>query len=154
MSYLLVTPTILSAVAGEADALGTAISAASAAAAAATTGVLPPAADEVSIAVAALLNAHGRSCQAIRAQAVAFQHHFAQTLAAAAGSHPAAEAGNGSPLPAFKRERLEVSDTPTDLSLRHPSVGSGADGGGGTRGWVLGIGATAVPGRWQVLTDF
>ncbi|OBK52347.1 PE family protein [Mycobacterium kubicae] len=144
MSYLLVTPTVLSAVAGEADALGGAISAASAAAAAATTGVLPPAADEVSIAIAALLNAHGRSCQAIRAQAVAFQHQIAQTLAAAAGSYPAA----------FKRERLEVSDTPTDLSLRHSLIGSGADGGIGTRGWVLGTGATAVPGRWQVLTDF
>ena len=59
-----------------------------------TTGVLAPAEDEVSAAIAAMFSAHGQGFQALSARAAAFHDQFVQTLTAGARSYVGAEAAN------------------------------------------------------------
>jgi hypothetical protein len=70
------------------------VSAGNAAAAAPTTGVLPPAADEVSALTAAQFAAHAQMYQDFSAQAAAIHEQFVATLATSAGSYLATEAAN------------------------------------------------------------
>jgi hypothetical protein len=87
-------PEFLASAATDLSNIGSRLSEASAAAVAPTTGVLAPAEDEVSAAIAAMFSAHGQGFQALSAQAAAFHDQFVQTLTAGARSYVGTEAAN------------------------------------------------------------
>jgi PE family len=94
MSYLVAAPEFLASAATDLSNIGSRLSEASAAAVAPTTGVLAPAEDEVSAAIAAMFSAHGQGFQALSAQAAAFHDQFVQRLTAGARSYVGTEAAN------------------------------------------------------------
>jgi PE family len=94
LSFVTTQPGMLAAAAGDLQSIGSAMATGNLAAAAATTGVVPPAADEVSALTAAQFAAHGQMYQAIGAQATAIHQLFVDTLATSAGSYAATEAAN------------------------------------------------------------
>lgn len=94
MSFVTTQPEMLSAAAGNLQAIGAAMSAQNQAAAAPTTTVLPAAADEVSALTAAQFAAHAQLYQAVSAQASAVHQMFVSTLGVSAGSYAATEAAN------------------------------------------------------------
>ena len=86
MSFVSVVPDTIATAAEQLDRLGSAVGAANAAAAAAATGMVAPAADEVSAAIATLLNTHAQEYQCLGARAAAFQNQFVNLLKAGAES--------------------------------------------------------------------
>jgi hypothetical protein len=94
MSMVIAQPEILAAAAEGLQALNSAVWAENAAAEAATTGVIPAAADVVSILAAAQFASHARRYQEISAQAAALREQLATTLGISAGSYAATEAAN------------------------------------------------------------
>lgn len=94
MSFVTTQPEALIAAAGSLQGIGSAMSAQNAAAAAPTTGVMPAAADEVSMLTAAQFAAHAQMYQAVSAQAAAIHDLFVNTLGTSAGSYAATEAAN------------------------------------------------------------
>ncbi|KAA1249230.1 PE family protein [Mycobacterium simiae] len=94
MSFLTAQPEALAAAAGSLGSIGSTLSAGNAAAAAPTTGVLPPAADEVSALVAVHFATHAAMYQTVSAKAAAIHDQFVATLATSAGSYAATEAAN------------------------------------------------------------
>jgi hypothetical protein len=94
MSFVTADPESLTSAAETLGGIGSAISAENAAAAAPTTGVVPAAADEVSVLTAAQFTAHAQMYQAVSAQAAEIHQLFVSTLGASAGSYAATEAAN------------------------------------------------------------
>lgn len=94
MSFVTAQPEALATAASNLSALGSVVSAQNAAAAAPTTGVIPAAADEVSLLVAAQFAAHATMYQQVSAQAAAIHEMFVATLNGSAGSYAATEAAN------------------------------------------------------------
>jgi hypothetical protein len=94
MSNVIARPEILSAAAGELHSINAAMQAGSAAAAVPTTGLVPAAADLVSLLTAAQFASHARLYQAVSAQAAAAQEQLASMLGISAGSYSATEAAN------------------------------------------------------------
>ncbi|ORW04805.1 PE family protein [Mycobacterium kyorinense] len=94
MSFVTTQPEMLSAAAGNLQAIGAGLTAQNQAAAAPTTAVLPAAADEVSALTAAQFAAHAQLYQAVSAQASAVHQMFVSTLGVSAGSYAATEAAN------------------------------------------------------------
>ncbi|BDB39930.1 MULTISPECIES: PE family protein [Mycobacterium] len=82
MSYLAAHTDVIATAAVSLEDLQALIGAASSAASAPTTGLAAAAADEVSTAIANLFAANGRECQAVIAQATAFQSEFTRAMAA------------------------------------------------------------------------
>jgi hypothetical protein len=94
MSLLSVAPDIVAEAGAQLDNLGSALRSASAAAASQTTAVAAPAADQVSMAVAALLGTHGQEFQTINAQAAEFHDEFVSRLGGGAAQYAGAELTN------------------------------------------------------------
>lgn len=94
MSFVLTQPEALAAAAATLQGVGSAMSAQNAAAAAPTTGVVPAAADEVSVLTAAQFAVHAQMYQAVSAQAASIHEMFCTTLGISAGSYAATEAAN------------------------------------------------------------
>jgi hypothetical protein len=94
VSFVTAAPEMLLAAAGNLQRVGSAVAAGNAAAAAPTTGVVPPAADEVSALTAAQFAAHAAMYQAVAVQAAAIHDLFVTTLGISAGSYAATEAAN------------------------------------------------------------
>ena len=94
MSFVTTQPESLASAAGNLQDIGSAVAAGNMAAAAPTTGVVPPAADEVSALTAAQFAAHAQMYQAIGAQATAIHELFVNTLGISASSYAATEAAN------------------------------------------------------------
>lgn len=94
MAFVETQPDVLSAAARNLAAIGAAVSAQNAAAAGPTTGVVPPAADEVSALMATQFAAHARMYQAASVQAAAIHEMFVNMLGTSAGSYAATEAAN------------------------------------------------------------
>jgi hypothetical protein len=94
MSIVIAQPEILGAAAGELQSINSTLQAGTAAAAVPTTGIVPAAADLVSLLTAAQFAAHARQYQAISAQAAVVREQLATTLGISAGSYAATEAAN------------------------------------------------------------
>ncbi|SGI03611.1 PE-PGRS family protein [Mycobacterium tuberculosis] len=92
MSFVLVSPETVAAVATDLKRIGASLAHENASAAASTTAVVSAAADEVSTAVAALFSQHAQGYQAAAAQVAAFHSRFVQALTAGAGAYAFAEA--------------------------------------------------------------
>ena len=125
MSFVIVGPDLLITAATDLAGISSAINAANAAAAATTTGVVAAAADEVSAQIAALFGAHGRSFQALSAQAAAFHDQFVQALTAGAGSYASAEAANAAQT--VQQDVLNVINAPALALFGRPLIGDGAN---------------------------
>ncbi|OBF82549.1 PE family protein [Mycobacterium sp. 852002-51163_SCH5372311] len=96
MSFLTAQPEELAAAAGKLGLIGSAFAAQNAAAAAPTTGVIPAAADEVSMLQASLFAAYGTLYQQVSGEATAMYDGFVNTLQTSAGTYEATEAANTS----------------------------------------------------------
>jgi hypothetical protein len=94
MSFVDIVPEMLSAAAGNLQAIGSAVSARNAAAHAPTTGLLPAAADEVSALTAMQFATHAQLYQTVSTQASAMHQMFVTMLAASAHSYATTEAAN------------------------------------------------------------
>lgn len=92
--FVTTQPAALSTAAGNLNAIGSAVSSQNAASAAPTTGIVPTAADEVSVLTAAQFVAHAHMYQAISSQAAAIHEMFVHTLGTSAGSYAMVEAAN------------------------------------------------------------
>ncbi|ORC00805.1 hypothetical protein B1T48_05145 [Mycobacterium persicum] len=135
MSLVTTTPALLTSAATDLTALGSSVDAANVAAAAATIGVLAPAADEVSTAIAELLSAHARSYQAVTAQAATFLEEFVESLTAGARAYTCAEADIASSL-----QDLVSEANASTQAFGHSLV----DGGSGVAA-LGGSAATSIP---------
>ncbi|OBI17309.1 hypothetical protein A5712_24115 [Mycobacterium sp. E2327] len=80
---VIVDPSVLANGAASLSSLGTSLEEAYVVAELPTTGILAPAADQVSATITALLNGHGQWYQQLAGRAEAFRQEFTQTLAAA-----------------------------------------------------------------------
>src|ERR1700758_1328671 len=98
MSFVTALPGMLASAAGDLQTIGAAVAAGNMAAAEPTTGVAPPAADDVSALTAAFFAAHGLMYQGGSAQAPAIHELSVSTLLASAGSYAAAETANAGDL--------------------------------------------------------
>jgi hypothetical protein len=94
MSFVTAQPEALTAAAGALRAVGSALAAQNAAAAAPTAGVIPAAADPVSILTAAQFAAHAQLYQQVSTQAMAIHEMFVTALDVSSGSYAATEAAN------------------------------------------------------------
>jgi len=140
MSDLFGVPDEVAAAAGNLGGIGSTLSAANAAAAFPTTGGLAAAgADDVSMAVAALMGGHGQGYQSFAAQIEAFHQEFVQNLSAGASAYAAAEAANAAavanPLGAVQQGLQNVVNAPAAL------IGSSTNGLPGG----VGAGLSAIP---------
>ncbi|MBW0011682.1 PE-PPE domain-containing protein [Mycobacterium sp.] len=125
MTHLVAEPQLLAAAAADVEQIGSAISAASAAAAGPTSGLIAPAADEVSAAISTLFGQYGQEYHAAVAQAAVFHSRFTQALAAAGGAYAAAEASAAntlSKLEAAAPSALGGSSTPAPTSSSAPAA--------------------------------
>jgi hypothetical protein len=94
MSFVTAQPELLATAADGLRGIGSTLAAQNTAAATPTTGVVPAAADEVSVLTAAQFVAHAQMYQTVSAQAAAVHELFTATLGSSAGSYAAAEAAN------------------------------------------------------------
>ena len=94
MLYVTTQPEALSATAADLAGIGAAMGAQNSAAAAPTTGVIPPAADQVSALTAAQFAVHAEMYQAVSAQAESIHQQLVATLATNALAYAATEAAN------------------------------------------------------------
>ncbi|KLO29092.1 PE family protein [Mycolicibacter heraklionensis] len=94
MSFVSALPEELAATAADLRGVGYTVAAQSAAAAAPTTGVIPAAADEVSVLTAAQFARHAQVYQAISKRAAAVHETFVNTLQRSAQSYAATDAAN------------------------------------------------------------
>jgi hypothetical protein len=116
-SYVITEPQIMAAVATDVEGIGSAISTASADAAGPTSGLLAPAADEVSAAITNLFGAYGREYQAVVRHAAAFHDEFTRALAAAGNAYASAERVNTATLGATAQTLASQFPPNAELSL-------------------------------------
>ncbi len=145
MSFVLVSPETVAAVATDLKRIGASLAHENASAAASTTAVVSAAADEVSTAVAALFSQHAQGYQAAAAQVAAFHSRFVQALTAGAGAYAFAEAANASPL----QSAMGAVSASAQTLLSRPLIGNGANattpgGNGGDGGWLFGSGGNQL----------
>jgi hypothetical protein len=94
MSFVSIVPEFLSTAADNLQSVGLRLQAQNTAALAPTTGLIPPASDEVSALTAMQFAAHARAYQAVSAQSAAIHQMFVTVLAAGADSYATTEAAN------------------------------------------------------------
>jgi hypothetical protein len=94
MVFVTAQPESLAAAASRLHAIGSTLAAENATTATPMSGVVPAAADEVSLFTAARFATHAQAFQALSAQAAAMHEAFVSTLQASAGSYAATEAAN------------------------------------------------------------
>ena len=136
-SFLNIAPEALASASADLSGIGEAIRDATSAAAPSTTGIVPPALDEVSAAISRLFGGYGQEFQSLSAQGAAFHGRFVQLLSSAQGAYLGAEAGNASPLQAVMAAvdpNVQAPFSPFLLLTGRPLFGNGASGAAGTAG--------------------
>ena len=94
MSFVSIVPETLSTAADNLQSVGLRLQTQNTAAVAPTTGLIPPASDEVSALTAMQFAAHAHAYQAVSAHAAAIHQIFVTMLAAGADSYATTEAAN------------------------------------------------------------
>jgi hypothetical protein len=94
MSFVSIVPETLSTAADNLQSVGLRLQTQNSAAVAPTTGLTPPAADEVSALTAMQFTAYAHAYQAVSAQAAAIHQMFVTMLVAGADSYATTEAAN------------------------------------------------------------
>jgi PE family len=132
VSFVNVAPETVASSAGDLDGIRSALSAANAAAAPQTTGIAPPAMDQVSAAITAALGTHALEYQTVSAEVADFHAQFVGALNSSATQYLSAEAANA------EQSLLNAVNSPTQALLGHSLTGTG------TAGAVGGTGSPAV----------
>ncbi|CAM3114722.1 PE family protein [Mycobacterium intermedium] len=158
MSWVIAAPEYVAQAATELAGIATSLSAANAQAAFPTSGVLAAGADEVSVALSALFNAHAQAYQAVSQQAALFHQQFVNLMSGGAEQYALTEAANELPMQVVG-QALGAAATPAAAAAGEaalvsgggPAVGSGAVGAaavqsGSHGGFLYGNGAVAAPG--------
>ncbi len=154
-SFLNIAPEALASASADLSGIGEAIREATSAAAPSTTGIVPPALDEVSAAISRLFGGYGQEFQSLSAQGAAFHGRFVQLLSSAQGAYAGAEAANASPLQAVMAAvdpNVQAPFSPFLLLTGRPLFGNGANGAagtgqaGGAGGWIIGNGGNGGSG--------
>jgi hypothetical protein len=140
MPFVIASPDAVSAAAMDLTGIGSTLNAINAAVAAPTTGLLAPAADKISLALAELFGAHGRAYQSLSSDIAAFHSQFVQALNTGAGAYASAEAANASPLQAVEQAAPSMATEPAASLIGQQPIGSGTYG-------TAGRGETGGPGR-------
>jgi PE family len=94
VSFVTTQPDALAASANALLGIGSAVNAGNEAAEVPTTGVIPPAADQVSALITAQFVAHAQTYQTVSAQATAIHQQLVATLAVSAASYATTEAAS------------------------------------------------------------
>lgn len=94
MSFVTIQPVVLAAATGDLPTIGTAVSARNTAVCAPTTGVLPPAANDVSVLTAARFTAHIKHYRVVSKPAALVHGMFVALPAATADAYATTEAVN------------------------------------------------------------
>lgn len=122
MSFVTVSPELMSGAAADLAAIGSRINDAAGAAAVPTSSIAAPAADEVSAAVTALFNGQAQAFQALQAQAAAFHQQFVGLMNGGAAQYASAEAANA------QQQLLGAVNGPFLTEFGRPLIGNGANG--------------------------
>ncbi|WP_142282213.1 PE family protein, partial [Mycobacterium sp. IEC1808] len=154
MSFVLISPEVVTIASSDLSGIGSAIKSAHAAAAGSTTSVLAAAEDEVSAAISQVFGNYAQEFQALSAQATLFHDQFVQSLTAGVGQYSATEAANADPLTTLLGEiqSLGLPPGPVKLLTGRPLIGNGANGApgtgqaGGDGGWLIGNGGNGGSG--------
>ncbi|OBK24303.1 hypothetical protein A5634_02910 [Mycobacterium asiaticum] len=155
MSFVLLAPDVLETAATDLGQLGAALRAGNLSAAIPTTELAVAAADEVSVAIAAVFGTHAQQYQAAAVQAAGYHAQFVRTLGAAAASYAGTEAAAAAALTDLNVAVAEgfqtfygqihlagdawiaspvgqavdpIINAPTDLLFGRPLIGHGAAG--------------------------
>lgn len=141
MSFVFAAPEMVTAAASDLATIGAQLGYANGAAASPTAGLLAAGADEVSVSIAQLFQAHAQQYQWVSARAAAFHAQFVQVLDSAGAAYAAAEYANVSPL----QPLLDLLNAPSQALLGRPLIGDGADAtapgqSGGAGGLLYGNG--------------
>jgi len=123
MSVLNVVPELVASAASDLANVGSSLSEAYGAAAAPTTGVLPPASDEVSAAITSLFSSFAKDAQALGAQAASFHDQFVALMSRASEQYAGAEAANASQM-----TPTQLASTPVATTTTFPNFGFGNSG--------------------------
>jgi len=140
VSFVNVAPEAVASSAGNLDGIRSALSAANAAAGPPTTGIAPPAMDQVSAAITAALGTHALEYQAVSEQVADFHAQFVGALNSGATQYLTTEAANA------EQSLLNALTSPAQALLGHSAMATGTGGAvGGTGGpGILGGGIAAV----------
>ena len=106
MSFVVAATEAVATAAQDLSNIGSTIDAASAVAGASTRGGLPPAADQVSLAIGQVFAGHAEAYQSIRAQIADFHQQFVQAVGAAGQAYASAEADNAQIMQTGVRDLL------------------------------------------------
>lgn len=128
MSFVFATPEYVSAAASELANIGSTVSSANAAASGPTSSVLAAGADEVSVTVASLFDAHAQVYQALSAQAALFHQQFVQLMSGGAAQYALAEAANATPLQIVEQGVMSGVSAPMQALAAVPASGSSTTG--------------------------
>ena len=127
MSFVNVAAETVASSAGDLDGIRSALSAANAAAAPPTTGIAPPAMDQVSAAITAVLGTHALEYQTVSAEVADFHAQFVGALNSGASQYLNSEAANA------EQSLLNAVNSPAQALLGHSLMGTGTAGAvGGT----------------------
>lgn len=131
MSFVITLPEMLMAAVGRLEAIGSAVSTANVTAALPIAGVIPAAADEVSMVTAASFTAYGQLYQAISAEAHLIHEQFVKALGLSANSYAATEAANathagGGSTSGVPMQPVPVGPSPSSPAPDRPSPTSPA----------------------------
>lgn len=157
MSFVLISPEVVSSAARETASIGSAITAANSAAATWTTQILAAAEDEVSTHIAALFRARGQQFQALSTEAAAFHDQFVRALDSAVDSYFGTDAANAiaaagtKPFSTAADDFLSVINAPTEALFNRALIGDGsnattAGASGGDGGILYGNGGNGAAG--------
>jgi hypothetical protein len=138
VSFVNVAPEMVASAAGDLDGIRSLLSAANAAAAPSTTGIAPPAMDQVSAAIAAVLGTHALEYQTVSAQVADLHAQFVGALNSGASQYLSTEAGNA------EQSLLNAVNSPAQALLGHPLTGTGAETATGTAGALGGTGSPVL----------
>jgi PE family len=128
VSFVNVAPETVSSSAGDLDGIHSALNAANAAAGPPTTGIAPPAMDQVSAAITAVLGTHALEYQAVSEQVADLHAQFVGALNSGASQYLAAEAAN------TEQSLLNAVNSPTQALLGQAAVGAGTGSAGALGG--------------------
>jgi hypothetical protein len=135
MSFLVTTPEIVTAAAGNLAGMGSTLNQATAAAAGSTTSIATAAADEVSTAISRLFCTYGDQFQALSAQASAFHNEFVGLVSGGAAAYLNTEIANAQQ--GLAGAGAAAATDPILGGLSAILGGGGGGGGGGILGGLL-----------------
>jgi PE family len=130
MSFVNASPDYLAAAASDLANIGSNIGLANSAALGPISSVPAAGADEVSVSIAALFDAHAAAYQALSAQASLFHQQFVELMSGGATQYASTEAANASPLQSIQQGVLSQIGSPSQaLSTGSSLIGSAAPAG-------------------------